>query len=165
MYKHAKLGLYLRVVAGRRQLQVRCVAHTAHLCAHWRAFGDLFTRTNKPHFPTLQDAMKRMFPRFMNRSNSQDVLVTQFLIFVPRFSLLNSRSLPFSESKFTHRGCALLFKQRSPECFNQPRLAYTVRAIKYYKSMATSAPQVINKKACLICPLSRLARRCRGVQK
>lgn len=62
--------------------------------------------------------------------------------FVARFSHLKSRFLLWRAQIriYAPRICGTVLTTQ-PKTFNQPRLAHTVRAIKYYKSMTTSTPR------------------------
>lgn len=115
---------------------------TGHLGALWRAFGNPFYADELPTFRNASRRCKQPLHVFHAQDYHTGRVSKMCTHCVARLSHLNSRSFLWRAQAviYAPRICGTVLKTQAKH-FNQPRLAHAVRAIKYYKSMSTSAPR------------------------
>lgn len=115
---------------------------TRHLGALWRAFGNPFYADELPAFLNASSRGKAPLHVFYAQDYHTGRVCEMCTHCVARLSHLNSRSFLWRAEAviYAPRICGTVLKTQA-KYFNQPRLAHAVRAIKYYKSMSTSAPR------------------------
>lgn len=115
---------------------------TRHLGALWRAFGNPFYADELPAFLNASSRGKAPLHVFYAQDYHTGRVCEMCTHCVARLNHLNSRSFLWRAQAviYAPRICGTVLKTQA-KYFNQPRLAHAVRAIKYYKSMSTSAPR------------------------